>query len=163
MKDYFQNELGITVHHNPIEIKIEDTVIMIGHGDGLGPGDKGYKRMKKVFKNPFFQWLYRLIHPDLGIRFGQYLSQKNKLISGEEDIKFLGEDKEWLVAYSKSKLEKKHYDYFVFGHRHLPLAIDLGKQSQYINLGDWITHFTYGVFDGKTLSLKTWNKAGKDD
>ncbi len=163
MKDYFQNELGITVHHNPIEIKIEDTVIMIGHGDGLGPGDKGYKRMKKVFKNPFFQWLYRLIHPDLGIRFGQYLSQKNKLISGEEDIKFLGEDKEWLGAYSKSKLEKKHYDYFVFGHRHLPLAIDLGKQSQYINLGDWITHFTYGVFDGKTLSLKTWNKAGKDD
>ena len=85
------------------------------------------------------------------------------MISGEEDIKFLGEDKEWLVAYSKSKLEKKHYDYFVFGHRHLPLAIDLGKQSQYINLGDWITHFTYGVFDGKTLSLKTWNKAGKDD
>lgn len=163
MKDYFQKELGVIVYHHPIELTIDKTHFFIGHGDGLGPGDKGYKRMKKVFKNSFFQWLFRWIHPDLGIRLGQYLSQKNKLISGDEDIKFLGEEKEWLIIYSKRKLRDKHYDYFVFGHRHLPLQIDLGEGAQYINLGDWITHFTYAVFDGNSLELKTWDKDRTDD
>ena len=99
MKDYFQKELGVRIHFNPIEIKINETVFMVGHGDGLGPGDYGYKRMKKIFKNTFFQWLFRLIHPDFGIRIGNYFSQKNRFISGEEDLKFLGEKNELLVKY----------------------------------------------------------------
>ena len=131
---------------------------MIGHGDGLGPGDKGYKRMKKLFTNPISKWLFRWLHPDWGVRLGQYLSRKNKIISGEEDVKFLGEDKEWLVAYSKKKLQEEHFDYFVFGHRHLPLEINLSEKSQYINLGDWITHNTYAEYDGKHLILKNWKK-----
>ena len=114
--------------------------------------------MKKVFKNTFAKWLFRCLHPDWGVRLGQYLSQKNKLISGEEDVKFIGEENEWLVAYSKRKLQMEHFDYFVFGHRHLPLEINLSDKSQYINLGDWITHNTYGVYDGKAMALKTWKK-----
>ena len=77
------------------------------------------------------------------------------MISGDEDAKFLGEDKEWLVQYCKRKLETQHSDYFVFGHRHLPLEIALNENSTYINLGDWIHYFTYAEFDGKQLALKT--------
>jgi UDP-2,3-diacylglucosamine hydrolase len=135
-----------------------ETTFFIGHGDGLGPGDKGYKRMKKVFTNAFFQWLYRWFHPDFGVRIAQYLSVKNKLISGDEDAKFLGEDKEWLVQYCKRKLSEKHRDYFVFGHRHLPLDIVLNENSKYLNLGDWIQYYTYGEFDGHQFELKTYNK-----
>ena len=112
--------------------------------------------MKKVFTNSFAKSLYRFIHPDLGMRLGKRLSIKNKLISGEEDIQFLGEEKEWLAIFSRRKLKEKHFDYFIFGHRHLPLEIELEKNSKYINLGDWITYFTYGVFDGNSFELKTW-------
>jgi UDP-2,3-diacylglucosamine hydrolase len=116
----------------------------------------GYKRMKKVFTYPFFKWLFRWLHPDIGVRLAQYLSVKNKLISGAEDVKFLGEENEWLVQYCKRKLETKQYDFFVFGHRHLPMEITLNEQSKYINLGDWIGYFTYGVFDGETFELKKY-------
>ena len=110
---------------------------------------------KKVFTNSIFQWLFkRVLHPDFGMRIGHYLSVKNKLISGDDDAKFLGDDNEWLAQYCKRKLKDKHRDYFVFGHRHLPLNIDLGNQSKYINLGDWIIYYTYAVFDGKNLELK---------
>jgi UDP-2,3-diacylglucosamine hydrolase len=158
MRDYFQKELGITVHHEPIRLTLGDSRLFIGHGDGLGPDDKKYKMMKKLFTNPLSKWLFRWLHPDWGVPLGQYLSQKNKLISGDEDVKFLGDDKEWLVAYSKRKLQEEHFDYFIFGHRHLPMEIELNKRSHYINLGDWITHFTYAEFDGKKLALKTWKK-----
>lgn len=154
MNGYFEDELSIPVFHAPQEVLINNRLFFIGHGDGLGPHDKGYKRMKKVFTNPFFQWLFRWLHPDLGVRLAQYLSVKNKLISGDEDAQFLGEDKEWLVAYCKRKLEAKHRDYFVFGHRHLPLNIALNQSSTYINLGDWITYYTYLEFDGTSAELK---------
>ena len=158
MKGYFEEELGIPVYHKPKEFIFNDKKFFIGHGDGLGPGDKGYKRMKRVFTSPFFNWLFRWGHPDIGMRIAQYFSVKNKLISGEDDAKFLGEDKEWLVLYSKRKLEEAHRDYFVFGHRHLPLNIQLKDNSRYINLGDWIKYFTYGVFDGVSLELKEYKK-----
>lgn len=156
MNDYFETELGIPVYHEAKEFEFDGKKFLIGHGDGLGPGDKGYKRMKKVFAHPFSKWLYRWLHPDIGVALAQYLSTKNKLISGQEDVRFLGEENEWLAQYAKKKLETKHYDYFLFGHRHLPMEIEIGTESKYINTGDWITHFTYAVFDGENLSLKTY-------
>lgn len=156
MNGYFEAELNIPVFHEPQQFKLNKTSFFIGHGDGLGPGDKGFKRMKKVFTNPVAKWFFKWLHPDIGVRLAQYLSVKNKLISGDEDIKFQGEDKEWLVQYSRRKLEGDHYDYFVFGHRHLPLEIDLNEKSKYINLGDWVSYFTYGEFDGETFSLEKY-------
>jgi UDP-2,3-diacylglucosamine hydrolase len=156
MEDYFQKELNIQVFRVNQEFTFADKTFLIGHGDGKGPGDMGYKRMKKVFTNPLSKWLFRWLHPDIGMRLAQYLSVKNKLISGDEDITFLGEDKEWLILYSKRKLETKHYHYLVFGHRHLPLKVIVGENSEYVNLGDWISHFTYGVFDGETLEIKKY-------
>ena len=154
MRDYFEKELNIPVYHEPQEFTIDGVKMLIGHGDGLGPGDKGYKRMKKVFTFKPFQWMFRWLHPDLGMKLGQYMSVKNKLISGDEDAKYLGDENEWLVQYCKKKLTETHYDYFVFGHRHLPLDIQLQENSKYINLGDWIQYFTYGVFEDKQLQIK---------
>ncbi|WNH08750.1 UDP-2,3-diacylglucosamine diphosphatase [Thalassobellus suaedae] len=156
MNGYFEDELNIPVYHKPKEFTFNNKTFFIGHGDGLGPHDKGYKRMKKVFTNPFFKWLFRWAHPDIGMRVAQYLSVKNKLISGDDDAKFLGDDNEWLVQYSKHKLKDKHRDFFVFGHRHLPLEIPLNATSKYINLGDWIQYYTYGVFDGENFELITY-------
>ena len=115
MKDYFEKELNIPVFHQPKEFLINQKKFLIGHGDGLGPEDIGYKRMKKVFTFPLFKWMFRWLHPDLGVKLGQYMSVKNKMISGEEDFKFLGAENEWLVQYCKKKLQENHYDYFVFG------------------------------------------------
>ncbi|SHI72819.1 UDP-2,3-diacylglucosamine diphosphatase [Algibacter luteus] len=156
MNGYFEEELNIPVYHKPEEFKFNDKTFFIGHGDGLGPGDKGYKRMKKVFTNPFFKWVFKWAHPDIGMRIAQYFSVKNKLISGDDDAKFLGEDQEWLAQYCKRKLEDKHRDYFVFGHRHLPLKIKLNEKSTYVNLGDWVQYYTYGVFDGEQMELKEY-------
>lgn len=153
MDGYFEEELNIPVYHKPKEFTFNNKTFFIGHGDGLGPHDKGYKRMKKVFTNPFFKWLFKWVHPDIGVRLAQYLSVKNKLISGDDDAAFLGEENEWLVQYSKRKLEDKHRDFFLFGHRHLPLEISLNSTSKYINLGDWIQYYTYGVFDGENFEL----------
>jgi UDP-2,3-diacylglucosamine hydrolase len=162
MNGYFEEELGIPAYHKPKEFTfsfgasttLSHQTFFIGHGDGLGPGDTGYKRMKKIFTSPFFKWLFKWVHPDIGVKIAQYLSVKNKLISGDDDAKFLGEDNEWLAIYSRKKLEEKHRDYFVFGHRHLPLEIQLNETSKYINLGDWIQYYTYGEFDGKNFNLK---------
>ncbi|MGI9546668.1 MAG: UDP-2,3-diacylglucosamine diphosphatase [Flavobacteriaceae bacterium] len=156
MNGYFEEELQIPVFHKPQQFLLNNSTFFIGHGDGLGPGDKGYKRMKKLFTNRLAKWLFRWLHPDLGVRLAQYFSVKNRLISGEEDIKFLGEDKEWLVQYARRKLEQNHYDYFVFGHRHLPLEIELNGKSTYINLGDWISYYTFAVFDGQKLKLENF-------
>lgn len=154
MADYFEKELNIPTYRDNKEFTFGTKTFLIGHGDGKGPGDKGYKRMKKVFNAPFSKWLYRWLHPDVGMKLAQYLSVKNKLISGNEDVVYLGEEKEWLVLYAKKKLETKHYDYFIFGHRHLPMIVEVGENAKYVNLGDWIGYFTYGVFDGENFKLK---------
>lgn len=156
MDGYFESELGIPVFHKPQVFELGDKRFFIGHGDGLGPGDKGFKRMKKLFTNPLAKWLFRWMHPDIGVRLGHYFSVKNRLISGDEDVRFLGEENEWLVQYARRKLTEAHYDYFVFGHRHLPLNIELNPTSRYFNLGDWIHHYTYGEFDGTDFLLKNY-------
>lgn len=153
MEDYFEKELNIPVYHEPKEFTFANKTFLIGHGDGLGPGDFGYKRMKKVFTNPFCKWLFRWLHPDIGVALAQHLSVKNKLISGDEDVVYLGEENEWLVQYSKETLKTKHYHFFVFGHRHLPMTLVVGKDSEYVNLGDWVSYFTYGVFDGEKMEV----------
>lgn len=156
MKNYFEEELGIPVYFDKRLYTFNSKKFLLAHGDGLGPGDKGYKRMKKLFTNPLAQWAFRWLHPDIAMKVALYFSQKNKMISGEEDKEFLGEDKEFLIVYSKEKLKTEHFDYFVYGHRHLPMILELNEHSKYVNLGDWISYFTYGVFDGEEFKLEVF-------
>lgn len=159
MRGYFEEEINIRVHHQPIEFKVNGKQFFVGHGDGLGPGDKGYKFLKSVLRNPFSQWLYRRLHPDTGIRLASYFSRK-----GEKHLSsvspFMGEDKEWLVLFCREQLKKKHYDYFIFGHRHLALYFPLAENSLYLNLGDWINYNSYAVFDGESLALQYFKPGG---
>jgi UDP-2,3-diacylglucosamine hydrolase len=158
MRDYFQQELNIPVHYEPKVYEWNGKRFYIGHGDGLGPGDHGFKFIKKIFRNPVCQWLFGWLHPNLGIGLANYFSRKSREKTGEADAEFLGADKEWLIIYCKEVLLKEHYDYFVFGHRHYPIDFALNERSRYINLGDWIRNFTYASFDGQDVQLHHWNK-----
>lgn len=154
MSGYFEQELNIPVYHAPKEFEFNGKRFLIGHGDGLGPGDHGYKSIKKVFSNPLSKWLFGLIPPFFGVSLAEYFSKSSRASTGDSDEKFLGEDGEWLIAYCKEQLMKREYDYFIFGHRHLPIDFKLNETSRYLNLGDWITYDSYAVLDGTDLQLK---------
>lgn len=156
MSGYFERELNIPVYSEPKVFERFGKKLYVGHGDGLGPGDEGYKFLKKIFRNPICQWLFGFAHPSIGIGVANYFSRKSRAKTGNSDEIFLGEDKEWLIIYCREILQKEYFDYFIFGHRHLPLTIQLNGKSKYINLGDWIRNFTYAEFDGNTLELKKW-------
>ena len=157
MFDYLEKEFGITINRKPITKEINDKIFFIGHGDGLGPGDKKYKIIKRFFANKLCQWLFARLHPNFGFSIAHYWSKKSreKEMLGNHD--FLGENKEWLIIYANEILKKRHVDYFIFGHRHLPIKHKLNEKSTYINLGDWINHYTYGVYDGKKLTLENFD------
>jgi UDP-2,3-diacylglucosamine hydrolase len=151
---YLTDELGIPVFDAPIEREFNGKRFFIGHGDGLGPGDTKYKLLKKVFRNPVCQWLFGWLHPDIGLGLANYLSSTSRKANAPKDVIFLGEKNEWLFQYCCRKLETKHIDFFIFGHRHLPLDLQLPNgKSRYINLGEWLKYDSYAVFDGTNLQL----------
>ncbi|MFT4061266.1 MAG: histidine phosphatase family protein [Edaphocola sp.] len=154
MRDYFQDELNIPIHHHPLELEVNGKRFLIAHGDGLGPGDHGYKLLKSVLRNPMAQWLYRRLHPDTGVGVANYFSRLGPKHADTPEKEFLGEEKEWLMQYSRTMLAQKHYDYFIFGHRHIAITWPLATNSLYVNLGDWIRHNSYAEFDGEQLALK---------
>ena len=156
MKNYLTEELNAKIYFEPAEFTLASKKFFIGHGDGLGPGDQGYKFMKKIFTNPLCKWLFGWLHPDLGIRLANYFSGKSRAKTGSSDEQFLGEDKEWLIVYTKQKAKEMDVDYFIFGHRHYAIDFKINETTRYINLGDWIRLNTYAVFDGTDLQLLTW-------
>lgn len=158
MKGYFQKELNIPVYFEPKEYEFSGKKFLIGHGDGLGPGDHGYKFMKKIFRNPVCQWLFGILPPAVGVGLANFLSRRSRAVTGTSDEKFLGEEGEWLISYCKEVLQTRRFNYFIFGHRHLPIDFKLNDQSRYINLGDWIRYNSYAVFDGEQVTLKYYTE-----
>jgi UDP-2,3-diacylglucosamine hydrolase len=154
MRDYFQKELNIHVYFDPKTFEWNEKKFFVGHGDGLGPEDHGYKLLKKVFRNKISQGAFGMLHPSIGIGLANFFSRISRKKTGSDDDIFLGEENEWLIIFSRQILAKDHFDYFIFGHRHLPVDIQLTPKSHYINLGDWIKYFTYAEFDGQNTVLK---------
>lgn len=154
MFDYFREELGIPILRQPIVREFSGKKFMIGHGDGLGPGDHGYKFIKKVFANRLCQIAFSWIHPSIGMSIAHFWSRKSRDTNREAST-FLGPEKEWLVQYCERKLKTEYYDYFIFGHRHLPIDFTLSNaSSRYINLGEWMNYNSYGKFDGQKMQLE---------
>ncbi len=156
MFSYFPQELGIRIHKKEEIREIGGKRFLIGHGDGLGPKDGGYKFIKKVFASRFSQWLFARLHPNFGIRLALYFSRKSRVARGDTDEIFRGAENERLLVYARELLKITHYDYMIFGHRHLPFDVKVTEQARYINLGDWVVHFTYAVFDGSDMQVKMY-------
>lgn len=154
---YFTEELDIPIYRDPVEFQVNGKSFYVGHGDGLGPGDRMYKIWKKVFTNKLCQWLFGLIHPDIGIGFANYCSRNSRLKQKHKEPGFLGNN-EWLYIYCMEKESEAHRDFYIFGHRHLPLDLKVNDRSRYINLGEWVNYSTYAEFDGLQLTLKEFEK-----
>lgn len=151
---YLEQEIGMKVYRNPIQVTLQNKKCYIGHGDGLGDGDKKYKILKNIFTNRSCQWLFSRLHPNFSFGLANLLSSKSRIANKESDAIFTRSENEWLANYSKDILEKSHFDYFIFGHRHLPLDIELNKSSRYINLGEWLNYNSYGVLENGVFELK---------
>jgi UDP-2,3-diacylglucosamine hydrolase len=158
MFDYFTKELNIPVYREPIELSINNKKILIGHGDGLGPGDLSYKLLKKIFNSSVCQWLFARIHPNLGIGIAKFWSKRSRISNTKREEKFQGEENEFLLTYCKELEKVNHHDFYIFGHRHLPLDLKVSETSRYINLGEWVHFNTYAVYDGTQMSLKTFTE-----
>jgi UDP-2,3-diacylglucosamine hydrolase len=158
--DYLEEELGLIIHHDPIQVELQGRKFFLAHGDGLGPGDLGFKLLKWAFRNKVLQWLYSHLHPNFTMRFAHWWSKKSRYSKGIAEA-FQGEDKELQLLFAREKLKEEYFDYFVFGHRHVPMDIKLNEKSRMINLGEWIFSFTYAVFDGTDLKLKQFDPEKK--
>jgi len=157
MFDYFPRELDAAIISDELEIERNGKKFYLHHGDGLGPGDNFYKILKKIFRSKFCQWLFARIHPNLGVGIANYWSSHSRIANDrKEDVK--PGQQEWLVNYSNDLLKTNFYDYLIFGHRHLPLDVQLTPETRYINLGEWMLHNSYAVFDGETLKLEYFEK-----
>ena len=149
----FPKEFGIPVYRNPTVFTVNEKLLYVHHGDGLGPGDNFYKFLKKVFTNKICQWLFRWFHPNIGVGLANFWSMRSKIASKEEI--FAG-DKERLLRYSKQQEAISHHDYYIFGHRHMVLDMPVNDESRYFNLGEWVTDSNYLTFDGQKAELLTF-------
>ncbi len=152
MFDYFGEEMGIDIVSDELILERSGKKFYLHHGDGLGPGDRMYKILKKVFRSKTCQWLFARLHPNLGVGIAQRWSRSSRAQNAKEEV-FENVESEWLYAHSRDLLKTNYYDYLIFGHRHLPLDLKLGE-SRYINLGEWLKFNSYAVFDGENLELK---------
>ena len=156
---YLEAECGVVVVKDAITIKLGNDICYLHHGDGLGPGDVGYKWLKKVFLSKIAQKAFAMIHPGIGVSFAQKLSKKSRLAQNPKEDNYLGDSKEHLTQFCKQYLlncKTPKPKYFIFGHRHLVLDIDLGEGVRYINLGEWLHGSQYAEYDGVELRLKAW-------
>ena len=156
MKDYLAYEIGVTIHHENIIIEEGNKKLFIGHGDGLGNGDYFYKLLRKIFTSKICQWTFARLHPNLALTIAHNWSRSSRK-SGEE-ANFISNEKEILFGYCQEQQKLNPVDYYVFGHRHLPLELQIDKQAKYINTGDWLQHYTYAVLSNEKLELTNYRK-----
>jgi len=156
VKDYLSSECGMLVHTSPLTCTIDGRKFHIAHGEGLGSRNKAYHLLLWIFRNKPLRVLYSMLHPWIGIGIGQEWSQHSRLAKGITQD-FMGEDREDLLRYSREVMKKDVIDYFVFGHRHLPMTFNNGSNGRIIFLGDWFSRGSYAEWDGIDLNLKSFN------
>jgi UDP-2,3-diacylglucosamine hydrolase len=157
MFDYFPRELGIVIHRKPIVLNVNGQSLLVGHGDGLGPGDASYKVLKWFFNSRVCQWLFARLHPNLGMAIARRWSRHSRIgnMNGQEEFK--SEENEYLLTYCKALEKIHHHDFYIFGHRHLPLDLPVGPDSRYINTGEWVHFNTFAEYDGAKVAVKTFD------
>lgn len=154
LKDYLPEETGVKLIHRPEIKEWNGKRFFLHHGHALGKHDKGMNFLEWVFTNRFLQFCFSRIHPNGAFAFAHFWSRRSRESKKYESKTFLGEDKEHLFLFANELLHEDHFDYFVFGHRHLSIDMPIGTSSRIINLGNWISLSTYGVWDGETFELR---------
>ena len=154
MKEYLTKEVGVVIYDDTLELMINDFEMLIGHGDGLGPGDSFYKILRKIFRSGWAKWLFTRFHPNFSFWLANTWSGHSRL-HNKDDQHHHGE-KEMIFQFCQEQQKNKHRDLYLFGHRHLPMEMHLINDGKYVNLGEWIQHFTYGEYDGDSFSLKKY-------
>ena len=154
-KDYLEKEVGIIIHHKSIIIEEQSKKIFISHGDGLGKGDIQYKLIKKIFTSKLCQWAFSRLHPNLALSLAHKWSNNSRK---KHNTPFIAKEKEILFGYCIKNQKLKPVDYYIFGHRHTPIELEVDQQAKYINLGDWLTHNTYAVLKEGVIQLKKYPK-----
>ena len=157
-KDYLTQECGVIMHTEPITVELHDKVFFLAHGDGLGDDSKSFKFLRKVFHNKLCQTLFASLHPRWGMEFGLEWAKHSRLKrpNGKEPD-YMGENEEPLVLFTK-EYYKTHpnVNYFIYGHRHIELDLFLNRDCRLMILGDWISLFSYAVFDGEHMFLEEY-------
>jgi UDP-2,3-diacylglucosamine hydrolase len=157
MFDYFPQEFGAVIISDELEIERNGKKFYLHHGDGLGPGDRKYKILKKFFRSSLCQWLFARIHPNLGVGVANYWSSHSRIANEGKDEPKPGMH-EWLVVFCQDLLKTQYYDYLIFGHRHKTMDVMITEKSRYVNLGEWVNTYSYAEFDGEQLNLKYFEK-----
>lgn len=159
-QDYLTKELGIQIFSEPQTREFFGKKIYLHHGHALGSYDKGMNILNRIFTNRLLQVLFSLVPVNWAYRFGLAWSANNRGKKVYESANYLGDDEEYLLQYARDVLKTEHYDYFVFGHRHVPIDKNIDGKSRYINTGNWITDSTYAVLSEDGMELKSFT--GKD-
>ncbi len=160
MFNYFTEEYGIKVHKKPIYLEKDGKKFYLAHGDGLGPGDRFYKFIKVIFSNRLCQILFSIIHPTIALQLMKKLSQRDAKKYTKEQT--FDPSQEWLIQYAEEKNKETNSNFYLFGHRHLVYDYKLNNETRVINLGDWISYFSYAEWNGKELSLKFHKEPEKE-
>jgi UDP-2,3-diacylglucosamine hydrolase len=152
--DYLPAEVGAIIHREPFVLAAEGKKFFLAHGDGLGDPSRSFRFLRALFHNRFCQLLFAALPTRWSIGFAHRWSRSNRRKDLAHSLPYLGEDKEYLVHFAKQYLQTDpSIDYFLFGHRHILLDLQLNKKSRLLILGDWMQHFSYAVWDGDTLRL----------
>jgi UDP-2,3-diacylglucosamine hydrolase len=159
LSEYLVKECGVELITKEFVVEHHGKRFFLHHGDGLGPGDHSYKFLKKIFLARFARFLFRWLHPDIGVALAHRFSKKSRLAQNPKEDNYLGDQQEYLTQFALSHAQgnvENPIDYYIFGHRHLVLNVHIAPKSRYINLGEWLHGSQYAVFDGQTLDLLNW-------
>ena len=160
MTDYLQRECGVVLHKGSSVLDIYGKLFYLAHGDGLGTADRKFKILRSVFHNRYCQQLFAAIHPRWGVDFGLEWARHSRLkrVDGREP-EYMGEDKEELICFAKDYLKThENINFFIFGHRHIQLDLMIARETRVLLLGDWISQFSYVVYDGEHLLLEEFEE-----
>ena len=158
MYGYLENECGVNIHSKPTTTELYGKIFYLAHGDGLGDSNRKFMFIRSVFHNKTCQRLFSMLHPRWGIGFGLEWAKHSRLKRKDgKEPPYMGEDKEELVLYTKEYMKThKDIDFFIYGHRHIELDLMLSRKTRMMILGDWISQFTYAVFDGEHLFMEEY-------
>lgn len=140
-------QTGMIIHKKTQTLVLNGKRCFLAHGDGVGADDRKFLFLRSLFHNPVLQFFFRLLPPSLGNGFGYAWAESSRRKDLENPVAYLGENNESLVCFAKQTEETEHYDYYIFGHRHIELQLQLSTSAQVVILGDFFRQFTYAKMD----------------